>query len=246
MKRTIEFKGLVAAVKDGIVGALAFSGFCLVLIIVANVFRHTLPVVACFLNYLARECTLAELLTTAGCVGFVFCVLVRRRLRSIQSGMLPLAVAAIPLIIGAWLLDDFAGRVSIAQNAKLTDFTNNPVNIEFQTPRGHGFVLTLEVPDIKMDGGSGVSRSAYVFSGRVRVVSKENTIADFPVSSQQATLTSRGFILTGVSGWNTNAPDLTKLIKSHSAYQLEVFLNPAPPQSSALWLSWRQAARDKP
>ena len=239
----IGFKEPAAIIKSGIVGALALPGICIILIIVANLMSAALPFIAYPIAKLQTKYTLEELLITSGSIGFVLGMTVRRRLPVIHKGIVPLVIAAVPLIIGAWLLNAYAIRVSIPRHMKLADCTNSVVKFHLNVPKGYDYTLGLNTSGVQQMP-NGTLTSSYKFSGHIRIASGAVFITDFPFDSDRTLLIASGFILTGIKGQSTNLPTLSGFIQAQRAYDIEITFDPPPPRSSSIWLHWLQTIKD--
>jgi len=160
----------------------------------------------------------------------------------IRGGVLFLSCMAIPLIISAWLLYSYTTRISIPHTVKLADCTNNMTAFHVMIPKGHAYHLELKVPEIQVMT-DGTVTSSYKFSGRVRILNGENLVADFPIDSDKAWLTSSCFVITGVDFQNTNLPPLNQFVQAQKNYDIQITLDP-PPTSSSIWLYWLQSKLD--
>src|SRR5262245_29179325 len=120
-----------------------------------------------------------------------------RRFPSIPQVLLALAILGIPVLLGAYVLEESAKRVSTPHSMKLADCTNDVVRFKLSTPPGHGFYLYLKTPDIESTP-NGVVASQYKFSGRLSISSNSTLLAAMPVGSDKAWVNGTSFGLTGV------------------------------------------------
>jgi hypothetical protein len=238
----IKTNDIFAIIKSGITGALALTGICIILFIIGLTVR--IPFVFEFYSKTLARCSLESLFITTSGLGFILGLIVRRRLPIIQRGIAPIAVAAIPLIFGAWLLDDVGKRISVPQIMKLADCTNSTVIVHFKVPKGHAYHLELITPGVQAMP-NGTVTSSYKFSGRIRISNGASMVADLPIGSDKAWLTASCFVLTGVGLQNTNVPPLSKFIQSHKSYNFEISFEPPPPPGSSIWLYCLVSARDQ-
>ena len=237
-----KIKEIALILKSGLVGALVLSGICIVLFLLVFAYRSE------FISRLYQEtfvkCTFQGLLIATSGIGFILGIVARRHL-TLKREVILIAVFSIPLLIGAWMLNSVGIRVSIPHSLKLADCTNNVVNIHLQVPKGHGYQLELQVPEIQFSPSNGKSVSSYKFSGHLRILTAGAQLADLSIGSDKAWLSGSGYVLTGVGLQNTNVPPLSDFIQSNRSYDFEISLEPTPPASSSVWLYWREAKIDK-
>jgi hypothetical protein len=215
-------------VKSGITGALGLMGICIILIIVANTIR--LPLIALLYEKTIAKCSLQGLFLAVGSFGFIFGLLVRRRLPVIQKGVAPMAIAAVPLIFGVWLLDSWVARVSVPKTIKLSDCTNSMIEIQLKAPKGHGYQFELLTPEAQTTT-NGLIISSYKFSGRIRILKGTSVIADLPIVPDKVEFIESGFILAGADTQN-NTVSLGQFLQPQKDYDIQITLDPRPPPSS--------------
>ena len=232
MKANFKPNEIYLIFKCGIFGALALNGVCIILFLVGFAVRGT------FISHLYSQtfakCSLEGLFIATSGFGFILGLIIRRRFRIIQKGIGLMAVAAIPLILGAWLLSVYAAHVEISREIKLADCTNGIAKIYLKIPKGHNYYLVLALP----------ADSIYMFSGRVHILRGTSMIADFAIKSDQAARKTSRFSLTG-GFQNTNAPWLSQFVEAQKEYNIDIDLNPPPPPASIVCLHWWQAYKDK-
>jgi hypothetical protein len=242
MKSAVKLNEMFAIIKSGICGALALTGVCIILIVAANIIR--VPFVAFLYAKSVAKCSPQGLFIATSALGFILGLIVRRRIPIIQKGIAPMSVAAIPLIVGAWMLNAYAIRVSVPHTMKLLDCTNSVMNIHLKVPQGHGYRLDLITSDVQSTPNGSVT-SSYKFSGRIRISSGASLIADFPIASDKAWVTGSDFVLTGDGFQSTKVPTLSQFIQAQKGYDIEITFDPPPPPSSSIWLYWLQSAKDR-
>lgn len=239
-----RFKEVAGIFKAGISGALAFTGICLLLIIFVNVFSRTMPRITFVLVKLLQDWPLGTLCLITACIGFILGALVIRRFfPRVQKGMAPMAIAAIPLILGAWAFNAVAIRVSVPQSMKVGDCTNSVLDAHITIPQGHGYLLVLNASDLQSPTNDFAS-SSYKFAGSISIFDGASLLTNFPIGSDKAWLSGSKFFLTGAGAQNTNAPSLSQIVQAGKDYNVRIIMSPQPPPSSSIWLHWRQAARD--
>jgi hypothetical protein len=241
MKSNPKVNELFSIVKSGITGALALTGICIILFIIGYATRGS------FVSYLYAQtfakCSLEGLFIATSGLGFILGLIIRRRLPIIQKGIAPMAVAAIPLIVGACLLHTVAKHFSLPHSIKLLDCTNSEVDIQLKAPKGHGYQFELLTPGTQTTTPNGSKISSYKFSGHIRISSGTTLIADLPVSPDKIEFISSGFILAGVDSQNTTVP-LGQFLQSQKDYSIKITFDPPPPPSSSIWLYWLQSRMD--
>jgi hypothetical protein len=241
-KSTSKLNEIILIVKSGITGALALTGICIILFLLG--FTARTPFVSYLYSKTLAKCSIEGLFIATGGFGFILGLIGRRRLPIIQKGIALMAVVAIPLIIGAWLLNAYAIRVSVPHAVKLLNCTNSVVKIHLKVPKGHAYHLELNTPGVQAMP-NGTVTSSYKFSGHIRISNGVSLVADFPIGYDKAWLTGSCFVLTGVSFQNTNVPMLSQFIQAQKSYDIEITFDPSPPPSSSIWLYWLQSAKDR-
>jgi len=236
-----KLKDVYLIVKCGFTGAIALTGICILLILLGSVIRT--PFITHLYGITFAKCSFKGLCIGASGLGFILGVILRRRLPFMQKGIVPIAVAAIPLIIGVWLLNAYTIRASIPHAVKLADCTNSTVNLHLKVPKGHAYQLELITPAVK-GMPDGTVTSSYKFSGTIRISNGTTSVADFPISSDKSWLTASCFVLTGVGSLNGAVPPLSQFIQPQKDYDVQITLNPPPPPSTAIWLYWLQSKMD--
>ena len=242
MKPITKPKEFIAIIKSGITGALALTSACIILAVVANIIR--VPCIAFLYAKSIAQCSLQGFFIATSGLGFILGLIIRRRLPVIQKGIAPMAVAAIPLIVGVWLLNAVSSRVEIPCQIKLADCTNGTVIIHTRIPKGRNHHLVLATPEIQMMK-DGSLKSSFRFSGRIRILSNGVLTVEIPIDSDSTWLTPDGFVLTGVGFHNTNSPPLSRVIQAQKDYDIEITFHPPPSTSSSIWLYWKQAVKDR-
>ena len=231
-------------VAGGITGTFLLLGICVASVFVTDVSGALVP----YVGHIYSKWTLDGIYAVyiaAGSVGFVVGCLIAKRHSHIIRQWYPLAIVlGIPMILCLWVAYEVATHFVSPRNMKLADYTNNTIKVNLKVPKGHGYYLELATPEVRRMP-NGTSISSYIFSGHVRISSGAASIADFPISSDRALLTSSGFILTGWGVQNTNSPPLSRFIRSQADYDIEITFDPPPPPSSSVWLHWQQAAKDR-
>ncbi|MGH7977044.1 MAG: hypothetical protein ACREDS_01810 [Limisphaerales bacterium] len=156
-----------------------------------------------------------------------------RHLQIIQNWFVPIASFGVIGVLFAWFLHTYASYVEVPQKIKLADCTNSVTNIHFKVPKGHDYFIQMDVPGMQqMPNGTVIS--SYKFSGNIHISDGTAMVTDFPISSEKAWSISSGFVITGISPQNTNAPSLNQLIQAQKVYDLKIELNPPPPPSSSI------------
>ena len=240
---------LKETIWGGIAGMLLFSGVYIILVFAISYAARILPANGLTLQkfFCMNKWTFqgihAGFIVVVG-VGVTSGAIVGWQCsRVTQKWFVPAAMLGIPAILVGWFLYTYAIRVSIPENMKLADCTNNIVNVHLKVPKGHAYHLELRMPEIHAMP-NGVVASTYKFTGRVRISSEASLITDFPIGSDRAWLTADGFVLTGVGSQSTNVPALSQFFQAQKGYHIEITLNPAPPPSTSLWLYWLQSRID--
>jgi len=232
---------MFSIIKSGITGALALTGICILLIIFANAIRVE------FISHLyaqsVAKCSPKNLLIGSSAIGFLLGLVVRRRFPAIQKGIAPIAIAAIPVIVGAWLIDSCAAHVSSPYSMKLADCTNRVVDIQLKAPKGHGYQFQLHTPEARTTTPNGLMVSSYKFSGRIRISNGTALIADLPIDPDKVEMIESGFVLAGVDSQSTTVP-LGQFLQPQKDYDIKITFDPPPPPSSSIWLYWLQSRRD--
>jgi hypothetical protein len=240
MLQQTKEKELIAIIKSGLVGALAFTGVSFIWVIV-SMFQgpRGSVVVTTFMNSPKFDFA-KEALIVIICIGFMLGVLLRRCFPIMQRKFFLLVTMLVMIIVPLGFVIYFFHQMWVGTelppvNLKLADCTNNVMNIHLKIPVGHDYRLDLETPETQVSVG-GETNSLYNFSGHLRISSDGALIADLPIGSDKAWRNGPRYGLTGAGMQNTNAQPLSKFIQSHKSYDFEIIFEPPPPPGSSIWL----------
>jgi hypothetical protein len=209
-------------VAGGITGALLLVGASLVLILLVGGDGPALPYfgVGHIIEKWKQTWTsegICIFFFAVGIVGFALGgVMGWRHSQIVKKWFAPTLTFAIPIILFLWMLNNYASHVTIPREMKLTDCTSNNVFVQFIVPKGKNYRLALAAP----------SSSTNIISGRVSILNGTIAVTNFPIGSNKAE-NQCDFFRAGVS------------------YNVEITFDQPPPSSTAIWLHWLQAYRDR-
>jgi len=247
MFKQTKYKGVIVLIKSGFVGALGLTGVFILLVIASQGSPTAISLVEAIFK--TAPSILGLFILISG-IGFILGVIFGQRFPVVHEGILPLVIALIMLAVPsgfvAWVFYKASMQLEYpAKELKLTDCTNNVVNIHLKLPRGHAHQLELKAPEVRSLPSNGNAVSSYRFAGRLRISSAGVQLANLPISSDKAWLTSSGYVLTGAGLQNTNVPPLSNFIHPNRDYDLEINFEPAPPTNASIWLYWRESKVDQ-
>lgn len=235
-----------AIFKSGLVGAFAFVGISFVLSMAFGfLFRWMAWLLYLFFLSVAFPKTVFIVM---GSVGFILGLLSRRRFPVIQSGPLPMIIASALLIIAlGWrglLVHKMWQNTELPPgNLKLSECTNDAINVHLKIPAGHDYQLGLQIPESQASA-DGNSNSNYVFSGSLRIFSNEVLLARIPISSDKEERNGSWYALTGAGLQHTNLPPLSKFVQPNKDYEFIFSFEPAPPTNASIWLYYLRSFKD--
>lgn len=239
MKWVPQFGQAVSVLKSGLLCTLGLSGVCIILRLLANGLSSSVPLLEHLTTRLWGHCTFGQFMAVTGIAGFVLGFLVvKLRWLTVHRVLGPLAVVAVPLLIGFWTLDFFGRRVDVPKSEKLADCTNSVVSMHLTVPPGRYYGLYLVHP-----AGTGqvdwTPSSGRVLSGHIKI-SGGGSRAELPIN---AACLQEGLLTGDFNG--TNPPPLSRFIRAREDYDIEVAFDSPPPASSSIWLRWHQSAKDR-
>lgn len=245
MLQPTKKKELIAIIKSGLVGAFAFTGITFILSL-ASSFAHWWMAWLLCVFFLSIAFPKTVFLVT-GSIGFILGLFLRRRFPIIHSGVLPLVIALVVLVVALGWRGFFLHKIWMNTelppvNLKLADCTNNVMNIRLKVPPGHDYQLSLKTPETQVST-NGETSGEYIFSGHLRILSNGLLIADLPINSDMAGKDG-WYGLAGAGIRNTNVPPLSQFIQSHKCYVFEIYFEPAPPTNASIWLYCLQTVKD--
>jgi hypothetical protein len=233
MHKTNDYAKLVIA---AIAGALALPGLCIILSL------SRIPGISRLLLSILAGRTLLEFVLIIGSVGGLFALLLRIICPKTDKLLAASGGGGALVVVCALYIDSGIQRISSPNAMKLFDCTNSVFNFPLTVPRGHDFVLDIQIPQIESQKGN--SNDLYRFSGSIRIVSNNLEVANQSINSNEPLHAGDRHVLAG-GLQNTNTLALSKILKPHETYDLTIQLDPNPPPGSSIWLFWKVSGMDK-
>lgn len=216
LKSLAEFKWFARIIVSGIAGALVLTGIGIVVMIAGNALGSPMQFVSDFFAHFGSKHTAAGFFAMTGSVGFILGLIVNRCFPKIQTRINLLAVWAIPLILGSWLLNAYIIRVAVPQKMKLVDYVGGSVKIHLAVPKGRKYCLVF------------VTQSNLVnkLSGRINILEGANVVTNLTIEPGQTM-------------------ERCDFFHALTNYDMEINFDNVPPSSVSVWLHWLQTGKDK-
>ena len=225
MKPDSKCKEIFLIVKSGIVGALALTSICIILFLIGFAIKGEF--ISYFYQNTFAKCSFDGFFITTSGLGFILGIIVKRHL-TLKNEFILLAAFSIPLIIGAWLLNAYAIRVSVPHSVKLMDCTNTNMTIRFTAPIEHVYYIEFKIPTSELVWQHDSEHGTYLgsnLSGLVNISEGGTVITNLLIASGKG------------SGWI--------FLHKNTSYDLRITFDQMPPPSTSVWLYWLQTARER-
>jgi hypothetical protein len=226
---------------SGIAGVVVLNGICITLYLIGFAYRQ--PFISQLYENTFAKCSFEGLFISISSVGFILGMVARRRFLTRQTEIVLVTLFSIPLIIGAFLIHAATTHFSMPHSIKLADCTNNVVNIQLNTPKGHGYQFQLLTPDAQATTSNGSKISSYKFSGHIQILKGSSMIADLSLCADNVEFIESGYVLAGIDT-QTNIVPLGQFLQPQSEYSIQISFAPPPSSSSSIVLYWLQSSND--